>query len=169
MKKTKIWVDADSCPSLARNVILKAAIRLNLNVIYVANRNIPFSIKSDLFSMKICEQSEGSADNYIFENIDADDIAITRDIPLATKLVKKNITVINDRGKQFTESLCKTMLAQRDLNLALNAAGLKLGRSFKSYGKDELYEFSNCLDKILTQKINAYNKFLLQENSLKTK
>ncbi len=165
MEKPKIWVDADSCPSLARNVILKAAIRLNLNVIYVANRNIPFSMKSDLFSMKICEQSEGAADNYIFENINTEDIAITRDIPLADRLVKKDITVINDRGKEFSQDLCKTMLAQRDLNLALNKAGIKFGRSFKSYGKNEIYEFSNCLDKILTQKINSYNKEQLQENS----
>ncbi len=149
MEKIAIWVDADSFPLLARDIILKTAVRLNLNVIYVGNRNIPFSIKCELFSMRICEKSLDSADNYIYENVKKGDLVATRDIPLADRLVKKGICTINDRGKEFTTELCETMLAERNLSLMLSQAGVNLGKKFNTYGKKEALEFSKCLDRVL--------------------
>lgn len=151
MEKTVIWVDADSFPAMAKDIILKEAVRLNLNVIYVANRNIPFSLQNKLFSMQICEKVLDSADNYIYENVKKTDLVATRDIPLAERLVKKGICTINDRGKEFTPELCETMLAERNLSLMLSQAGVNLGKRFNTYGKKEALEFSKCLNCALTR------------------
>ena len=155
MKQFTIWVDADSCPVQAKNIILKAAVRLNLYVNYVANRKIPFSIENPNFKMIVCENNEGAADNYIVENACCDDLVITRDLPFAQRLVEKNICVINDRGTVFTKENLKEKIEQRNLNMLMNACGVKTGGRMNGYGKQETYEFANCLDKILTKKVNS--------------
>lgn len=149
----KIWVDADSCPSRIRDIILKNAKRLSLEVSFVANRNIPFSLSDSLFSMIVCPNEEGAADNYIVSNAEKKDLVITRDLPLAKRLIEKEIDVINDRGKIFYQENLEKMLTQRNLNMLMSAAGIKSNGRKDSYGKKEIYEFSNCLDKILSKKI----------------
>lgn len=153
MANFRIWVDADSCPASVKNIILKAAIRLNLNVFYVANRNIPFSIQSPLFEMIICSKEENAADMYIIEHVLENDIVITRDLPLAKLLLEKNISVLNDRGTLFTQKIVEEKLAQRELNLFINSVGIHTGGKYNTFGKKETYEFANCFDKLLNKKI----------------
>lgn len=156
MEKPHIWVDADSCPSNAKNIILKAAVKNELYVTYAANRNIPFSISSPLFNMVICPKEEGAADDYIVTNAGENDIVITRDIPLASRLVKKEIVVINDRGTLFDSKNTQEMLKQRELNMMMNAIGVHTGGRWDSYGKKETYDFAVCFDRILQSKIAKY-------------
>lgn len=142
----QIWVDADSCPTLVRNHIIKYSKKLSLPVFFVANKQIP--AESDDFTMIICPEEKDSADNYIFEHIQANDLVITRDIVFADRLVSKNIAVINDRGTTFTRDNIKDKLADRDFDLQLAEMGL--GGSKKSnYGPKQFSKFANCFDRIV--------------------
>lgn len=148
----RIWVDADSCPAQAKNIILKNAIRLSLEVVYVANREIPFSIKNEKFSNVITKNEEGSADDYIVNNTCDNDLVITRDIPLAARLLEKKICVINDRGTIFDSNNIKEYLSQRELSLQMKNLGIHTGNSMGSYGAKEVHAFASSLDKILAIK-----------------
>jgi len=147
----KIWVDADSCPAPVREIILSFAQRLSLDVYYVANRQIP-SDKSPYCTMILTDSSPDAADNYIVENSDSNDLAITRDIPLAKRLVDKKIVTMNDRGTVFCEQNIAQKLALRNLNLELFESGIQIEKT-GSFGKKELNAFANCLDRELQKKI----------------
>ena len=87
MTNFSIWVDADSCPTPVREIIIRFCKRLKLELIYVANHPIPMP-KSELFKMIVCDATPDAADNYVVENSKKDDIVITRDIPMATFIKK---------------------------------------------------------------------------------
>lgn len=156
----KIWVDADSCPSEARKIVLRASTRLNIPIFFVANRDIPIKEKDklnlDLFTMIKTPSLPDAADNYIVENASEKDLVITRDIPLANRLVEKNITTINDRGTKFTHENIKELLSIRNFNHELAQIGLQPEKA-KNYGTKEISKFSNCLDKELQYKIKKNN------------
>jgi len=143
----KIWIDADSCPKPVKEVVEKAAIRENLELIFIANRNIPFQ-KNELFSMVITDSSDQSADIYIVENANAGDLVITRDIPLADELVSKNLSVLNDRGVLYTSENIKERLSVRNFMYELREYGGGVERH-SSYGPKEKKAFANAFDRQL--------------------
>lgn len=145
----KIWVDADSCPVRIRQITAKAGLRLNIPVIFAANREIPVS-KYENVKMVVTENTDQAADIYISENVEKGDLVITRDIPLAKILVDKGIYVINDRGTHFTEDNINTYLSARNFMYELQANGLAPEKT-SSFGKKEIQKFSNLLDGILTK------------------
>ena len=145
----KIWVDADSCPVRIRQITAKAGFRLNIPVVFAANREIPLS-KYDNVKMVVTENTEQAADLYITENSVEGDLAITRDIPLAKLLVDKGLYVINDRGTIFTRDNINTYLSARNFMYELQANGLAPEKT-SSFGKKEIQKFSNLLDCILTK------------------
>lgn len=146
-----IWIDADSCPKLVREFVLKYAENKKLSVIFVANKEIPSS-KSN-FKMIICPQEQDAADDYIVNNVQENDLVITRDIPLAVRLVDKSITTINDRGTSFTKDNIKQKLSDRDFDLQLAQIGLG-GFKPNTYDKKLLTKFINCFDREITKIIH---------------
>ena len=117
-----IWVDADSCPSLVRNHTVKMGNKLDIKVIFAANKTI--SCDTGKFEMIVCDTEKDAADNYIFENCKAGDLVITRDIVFADRLVEKGICCINDRGTEFTPEMIKERLSTRNFDLQLAEIGL---------------------------------------------
>lgn len=155
VRNFRIWVDADSCPVQVRELTVRFALRLKIPVKFVANHEIPFR-KNELFEMIVCEAEQDAADNYIVENSDTKDLVITRDIPLASRLVDKKVCVINDRGCVFTESNIAEKLASRNLHYMLMENGaLPENRKTGTFGKKELNLFANSLDRELQKKIRA--------------
>lgn len=148
MKIERIFVDADSCAKGAKSIILKSAQRKKLKVIYVANKNIPFEFQSELFEMKICPETEGAADDYIVENASENTLVITRDIPLAERLVTKKIKVINDRGKEFTEKNIAECMAQRNLSLQMRQLGISTGGKWNSYCEKDVKTFADSFERL---------------------
>ena len=148
-----IWVDADSCPVEVRQIIIRFAKRLQLKTYFVANRLIS-APKSELFEMILADSSPDAADNIIVAKIASNDIAITRDIPLANRLVEKQITVINDRGTLFTPENIREKLSMRNFNKTLYENGL-LSEKNSSFGKKEANLFANCLDREIQKKLRA--------------
>ena len=145
-----IWVDADSCPTPVRELIIRFAFRLQRKTIFVANREIPIP-KQELFQMIVTATTEGAADDYIAEHCHENDFAITRDIPLAARLIEKKLTVINDRGFVFTVENIREKLSIRNFNFDLAQQGIQ-GDKSSSYGKKELSLFANCFDRELQKK-----------------
>ena len=120
--------------------------KLSLPLHFVANRSISVENKPTLFTMTICDISKDAADNYIVDNVHTTDIVITRDIPLADRLVTKNIKVINDRGTLFTTENIKQRLSERNMNLQFEQLGL-ISHVKNSYTKKEFSAFANCFDR----------------------
>ena len=98
--------------------------------------------------MILAENTKDSADNIIFENITEKDIAITRDILLAERLVQKNIKTINDRGTYFSKENIKKKVEERNYDFNLAQLGFS-GSKEKNYGMKELTKFRECFEKTL--------------------
>jgi uncharacterized protein YaiI (UPF0178 family) len=144
-----LWIDADSCPRQVRDLICRAGKRLSIKVFFVANRKIPFD-PDPLSRMIVADATPDAADDYIVEHADTRDLVITRDIPLAKRLVEKKIGVINDRGIVYTEKNINERLSMRNLMLDLYNNGIAPERTGQ-FGKKELQEFANALDREMTR------------------
>ena len=148
-----IWVDADSCPIPVKDIIFLFCKRLSLKLIFVANHEIPMP-KSPLFQMIVCDATPDAADNYIVENALQHDIVITRDIPMAARLLEKNITTINDRGLLFTSENIREKLSLRNFNKELYDNGI-LSEKISTFSKKDVNNFANCFDREIQKKLKS--------------
>lgn len=144
-----LWVDADSCPVRVRELIARTGKRLSLPVIFVANREIPRPEEGPV-DMIVSEATPDAADDYIVDNCGNGDLVITRDIPLAKRLVDNTITVINDRGTVYNEQNINERLSMRNFMLELCNNGLTPEKTGQ-FGKKELNDFANTLDREITR------------------
>jgi len=147
----KILVDADSCPKAARDLALRRAAKENVRIIFAANRQIPGAEGAE---MEICPLYENAADDRIVELAEPGDLIITRDIPLAKRLVEKGASVIDDRGRVFTADNINELLSLRNFMVDLADSGLGMER-IANYSKKELKTFADSFDRILTRLINC--------------
>ncbi|MDR2021081.1 MAG: DUF188 domain-containing protein [Treponema sp.] len=145
----KILVDADSCPRPARELILRSSARTGVQAIFAANRPIP-DIGGKTAVMELCPSGEGAADNRITELAERGDLVITRDIPLAARLVEASIMVLDDRGRSYTGENIRERLSLRDFTVGLAESGQGIERT-GSYGKRELKHFADGLDRSLSR------------------
>lgn len=144
-----IWIDADSCPRPVREIICRASIRLSIAINFVANRPIPFP-ENSLFTMIIADLTPDAANDYIVDHAISSDLVITRDIPLAKRLVDNKILVLNDRGTVYTNNNINERLSVRNLMLDLYKMGITPEKTGQ-FGKKELQDFSNALDREITR------------------
>jgi uncharacterized protein YaiI (UPF0178 family) len=100
--------------------------------------------------MEICPPTENAADNRIVELAEKGDLVICRDIPLAKRLVEKDVAVIDDRGRIFTRENIGELLSLRNFMVGLAENGLGIERS-AGYGKRELKTFADSLDRLLAK------------------
>ena len=144
----QIWVDADACPKLIKEILYRAANRTTL--ILVANQ--PLIIPGSEFIKKVLVTGGFDvADNYIVDNMQEGDLVITADIPLADGVVNKNGTALNPRGELYTKTNIKQRLAVRNFSEVLRSTGVLTGGP-PTLSKKDIQTFSNCLDRFLTQK-----------------
>jgi len=148
----KVWIDADSCPRSIRDVVGRACKRLCLDLIFVANREIPFDPNHNV-SMVVVTEGESPADKYLIDQVKDDDLVITRDIPLAAELVTLSRKVINDRGIEYTTENVRERLSVRDFMANLRDLGLPTQERHSIFGKKEIAAFSAAFDRIITRSI----------------
>jgi len=150
----KIYVDADSCPRPARDLVLRRACKLKIQIIFAANHPIPCECEIDgvisKAQMEICPNTENSADDRIVELAEKGDLVITRDVPLAKRLVEKEVYVMDDRGRVFTSNNINELLSLRNFSVGLADSGLGMER-IANYSKKELKTFADSLDRFLTK------------------
>ncbi len=143
-----IWIDADSCPLLVRNHVVKTGAKNNIQVTLVANKKInctvPFS-----YNMVVCPQKKDAADDYIFQNCKKGDLVITKDIVFADRILSKEVLCINDRGKEFTKENIKELLEDRQFDIQIEMSGA--AKHFnEGYDQKKFDAFLKCFGKIFT-------------------
>jgi len=146
----KILVDADSCPRAARELTLRCSGRRGIQVVFAANRPIP-GVSGENIVMEICPPGENAADDRLVELAAPGDIAVSRDLALAKRLLEKNAVVIDDRGRLFTSDNINELLSLRDFTVGLAENGLGVERT-ANYGKKELKAFADALDRQVTKR-----------------
>ncbi len=139
------FVDADSCPVRIREIVCKTALRLHILAVFVANRCIPIP-KNPYCRSIVTTTEDQAADRYIIDNAAQGDMVITRDIPLAQKLVAAQIRVLNDRGTVYTAENIQERLSIRNFMYELYANGLAPERT-SSFGKKEIMAFAQAFDR----------------------
>ena len=111
----QIWVDADACPNVIKEVLFRAANRTQIMLILVANQPIRIPI-SPFITFKQVTAGFDVADNHIIQQIQKGDLIISADIPLVNAVIEKGAMAINPRGETYTLSNIKLRLAVRNLN-----------------------------------------------------
>ena len=145
----KIWVDADACPAAVREIILRAANRLVIDTVFVANKSL-FVPQAPHFSFVQVPLGPDVVDQHIIQHAQCGDLVITQDIPLASTLVTQGIVVISPHGTLFTDNNIGERLASRNLMTDLRDFGMVTGGP-KPFGEKEKRAFANAFDQVLTR------------------
>jgi uncharacterized protein len=144
----KIWVDADASPRDVKDIVGRAAQRLAVPAVFVANRRLATPPHNAYVQAIVVEGGPDVADGYIAEHARAGDIAITADIPLAAALVDKDVVVVDPRGDLFTAENVRERLSIRDFMESLRGSGVETGGA-APYGPREKQAFAATLDRVL--------------------
>lgn len=144
----KIWIDADACPNIIKDILFRAAERRQLPLVLVANKVI--ATPPSLF-IKAVQVAKGFdvADNYIVQQCQANDLVITADIPLAAEVVAKQAYALNPRGELYTKENIKEHLAMRDFMTGLRDTGQVASGGPAALGQRDKQAFANALDRFL--------------------
>lgn len=145
----EIWVDADACPSTIREIIAKAAHKRSIVTTFVANHG--FSLPNSPF-VKLYQVPSGfdEADKEIERRVNAGDLVITADIPLASDVIEKEALVLTPRGERYTENNIKQRLQMRDFMETMRSSGAQTGGP-PALNLTDRKHFSDQLDRLLTK------------------
>jgi uncharacterized protein len=146
----KLWIDADAAPRDAKEIAYRAARRLELETVLVANQRLSEPFGHPFVSTVRVEGGPDVADRHIADHAEPGDVAVTADIPLAARLVEKRVTVIDPRGEEYTAENVGERLAVRDLMDGLRGAGMLTGGP-RPYGPKDRQAFAAALDRVLAR------------------
>lgn len=121
----KIWVDADACPVVIKEILYRAAMRTGISTTFVANAFLRVPPSPNIFSIQV-EKGFDVADNYIVQAVEISDLVITADIPLAAQVVAKGAHALNARGEMYTSANIAERLAIRDMMDELRSQGAEI-------------------------------------------
>ncbi len=142
-----ILVDADACPNVIKDILYRAAVRLNIAITLFANRRISIP-KNALFKLIQVPRGFDEADKKIIEFVQPGDLVITADIPLAFEVIQKNAHALNPRGELYTLENIQQRLAVRNLMEDLRNTGQVSGGPPALNQRDQR-QFANALDRFL--------------------
>lgn len=144
-----IWVDADACPVVIKEILFRAAERKQVPLTLVANKAMQVP-RSAYISSKQVGHGFDVADDYIAEQVEAGDIVITADIPLAAEVLKKNGYAINPRGERYSQETINQKLGMRDFMDTLRSSGIHTGGP-PPLNQTDRRNFANELDRLLAK------------------
>jgi hypothetical protein len=145
----KIFVDADACPAAVKEIVIRAAERLGVSAIFVANKNIRLPASRHVSTVRV-GMGLDVADGYIAKAAEAGDLAVTADIPLAAALVARGAVVLDLRGTVYTDENVGEALALRDFHHELREGGVVTGGP-AGFGPREARAFAGAFDRELTK------------------
>ncbi len=149
MKKFTIWVDADACPVVIKEILFRAAERTQILTTLIANQSVPIP-KSHHIKFIQVSQGFDVADNEIVKRLDAGDLVITSDIPLAAEVIEKGGTALSPRGELYTANNIRSRLNMRDFMESLRSSGVDTGGP-PALNQNDRKAFANHLDRLLTK------------------
>ena len=144
-----IWVDADACPVVIREILFRAAMRTGVKVTLVANQpiRVPASPLVDLVQVS---PGFDVADNEIVKRAVGGDLVITADIPLAAEVMGNGAHALSPRGELYSTDTIRQRLNMRDFMDTLRASGIHTGGP-PALSKSDRQSFANHLDRLLTR------------------
>ena len=146
----RMWLDADATPREVKDVVFRAAHRLAIDTVVVANQRVPIPPGHPTISAVRVDGGPDAADRYIAANAAPGDVTITADIPLAAILVAARIVVIDPRGYEHSTETVGERLSVRDFADALRGAGVETGGPRPFSAKDK-QAFASAFDRALTR------------------
>ncbi|HSW27993.1 MAG TPA: YaiI/YqxD family protein [Longimicrobiales bacterium] len=150
----KIWVDADAAPRDVKDIVARAALRLELAAVLVANQRLETPANNRFVTATRVKGGPDVADDHIAEQAQPGDLAVTADIPLAARLVEKGVRVIDPRGAEYTSENIGERLSVRDFMDQLRSTGVETGGP-AAYGQKEKQAFAAALDRALAKLMRA--------------
>ncbi|WP_148253688.1 YaiI/YqxD family protein [Aidingimonas lacisalsi] len=146
---SNLWVDADACPRAARDIIVRAAERTHTSTRFVANHQVPLPASRWVRSMTVASGFD-AADHEIIDRLEAGDLVITSDLPLAMEALDKGARVMTTRGETLDQNNIRARVQMRDFMETLRASGEHTGGP-KGYSDIDKREFANALDRWLAR------------------
>lgn len=145
----KIWIDADACPGVIKEILFRAAERTKRHLILIANHPL-YVPPSPFIRMQQVESGFDVADNEIVKRLESGDLVITSDIPLAAQVIEKQGLVLSPRGELYTKENIGARLSMRNFMEDLRASGVDTGGQ-SALSQNDRKTFANQLDKLLAQ------------------
>ena len=145
----KIWVDADACPVVIKDILFRAAERTGVELTLVANQPVRIPPSRCIKFLRVAPGFD-VADNEIVKRLSVGDLVITSDIPLAAEVVEKGGYALNPRGELYTADNIRALLNMRDFMDTLRASGIDTGGP-SALNPGDRKSFANHLDKFLTK------------------
>jgi hypothetical protein len=148
----KIWVDADACPVVIKEILFRAAERTKVSLVLVANQALWTPNSSYIKTVQVPGGFD-VADDEIMKRLTAGDLVITSDIPLAAEVIEKGGHALSPRGEMHTTENIRARLNMRDFLDTMRASGIDTGGP-AAFSQRDRQAFANSLDRLLTKYAN---------------
>ncbi|MCG8710573.1 YaiI/YqxD family protein [Brenneria sp. 4F2] len=145
----QIWVDADACPNVIKEVLFRAADRTATLTTLVANQSLKVPPSRFIRTLRVAAGFD-VADNEIVRRVESGDLVVTSDIPLAAEVIEKGAVALNPRGERYTPDTIRERLNMRDFMDTMRASGIQTGGPATLNQRDR-QQFAGELDKWLRQ------------------
>jgi len=149
----KIWVDADACPVVIKEILFRAAERTGVQMTLVANQAMRIPKAPNINLLQVSSGFD-IADNEIVKRTNPGDLVITSDIPLAAEVIDEGGYALNPRGELYTTDSIRSRLNIRDFMDTLRASGIHTGGP-PTLSQSDRQAFANNLDKLLTKHVKG--------------
>lgn len=146
-EKSKIWVDADACPVVIKEILYRAATRTEIQTTFVANHSLRLPPSPFLTFLQV-QSGFDVADNEIVQRLQAGDLVVTADIPLAAEAIEKGALALNPRGELYTKDSIQARLTMRNFMETMRSSGEQISGPASFHQRDR-QAFANQLDKCL--------------------
>ena len=145
----KIWVDADACPVVIKEILFRVAERKQIQVSLVANHYMKVPASRFISFIQVPAGFD-VADDEIVKRVEKDDLVITGDIPLASEVIDKGALALNPRGEMYTTDNIKARLNMRDFMETMRSSGVEVGGGPPPLNQKDRQNFANHLDRLLS-------------------
>ncbi len=144
-----IWVDADACPRVIKDILFRAAPRCQIQLTLVANQMLSHPPSPYINALQVPAGFD-VADNKIAQSVQPGDLVITADIPLAADVIERGALALNPRGELYNKNTIKQQLDMRNFMDQLRSSGVETGGP-AAFSKRDQHEFAKQLDKLLAK------------------
>ena len=146
----KIWVDADACPVVIKEILFRAADRTGVQLTLVANQPLYTPSSANIDTLQVPGGFD-VADDEIVRRLDVGDLVITSDIPLAAEVIGKGGHALSPRGEMHTKENIGARLNMRDFLDTMRSSGVEMGGGPAAFSQRDKQNFANELDRFLTR------------------
>ncbi len=146
----KIWVDADACPVVVKEILYRAADRTAVELVLVANQALSTPSSPNIKTVQV-PRGFDVADDEIVKRCEPGDLVITSDIPLAAEVIEKGAHALSPRGELHTKENIGARLNMRDFLDTMRSSGVEMSGGPASFSQRDKQDFANNLDRFLTK------------------